>query len=942
MAAGFELVERERELRLADALLERAGDGAGGALLIRGTAGIGKTALLGAIAGSGAARGFRLLRARGGELERDVPFAVARELFEPVVADGLASGRADAARLALPALGLGQDSGALSDTLSAEARFAAVYGLYWLAVGLARSSPLLIVVDDAHLADEVSLGWLAYLVERLDELPIAVLLATRQLDAVTAGPALQSLVDATSASAIAPAPLSAAAVGRLVRARDEATPVDERFVASIHAATGGVPFLVNAVVAALPEVRALAGPDRAPTPAELAAAIEGPELLARLARVAPDALAAAEAIAVLGRGAEPQRVGALAGLAAERVARVGDALTAAGFLAAGSPLQFAHALIAESVYRAIPEGRRSELHARASDLLADALEAGDQAAAHLLAARPAGDELRAERLVAAARRALASGAPSVAITLLRRALREPPPRAALSDTLLALGRAEAQCADPAAFEHLAQAAEAAPGALQRAAAERELSLTLLAGGRLSEVIGASSVALATVGDLDRELALELRAEMLAVAQLDLLGRVEFDALAAQAGEPPAGATPGERRLLGALAFDAMRSCEPVQRTVDLATRALAGWGPHGYGELASPALFLARLALLDAGELDLVRPMLERAVAWTVEHGSPVLYAQNIMLHGYAALLAGKLAATEEMTFGAIEAARETLGAPWVASIIVPHGVVAQVALGALDRARALLSEFGLMEAPAEQVPMSLGLASRGALRLAEGDPAGGLTDLLAGGARLVATGSTNPATMPWRSLAAQAHDQLGDRAAALALAGEDLALSRRFGAPGPLGIALRTHGQLTGGAEGLAELQEAVALLGRSPLRLEHAHALVELGAALRRAGQRRQAREHLAAGLELAARSDARPLVARAEDELRATGARPVRRPHSGIDALTPSERRVAALAATGRTNVEIAQSLFLSLKTVEMHLGRTYRKLGIANRRGLAGRL
>jgi DNA-binding CsgD family transcriptional regulator len=252
------------------------------------------------------------------------------------------------------------------------------------------------------------------------------------------------------------------------------------------------------------------------------------------------------------------------------------------------------------------------------------------------------------------------------------------------------------------------------------------------------------------------------------------------------------------------------------------------------------------------------------------------------------------------------------------------------------------MTGFGLMDIAPEQVPMSLGLMARGALRLAEGDAAGGLGDLLACGARLVATGSTNPATMPWRSLAARAHAQLSDRPAALALAAQELDLARRFGAPGPLGVALRAHAVLTGGEEGLAQLREAVSVLERSQYRLEHAHALVDLGAALRRAGRRREARELLRQGLELAAGCDARPLVARAEAELGTSAPNLVRRPHSGLDALTPGERRVAALAAEGKTNAQIAQSLFLSLKTVEMHLGRTYRKLGIARRGGLAGRL
>jgi DNA-binding NarL/FixJ family response regulator len=144
--------------------------------------------------------------------------------------------------------------------------------------------------------------------------------------------------------------------------------------------------------------------------------------------------------------------------------------------------------------------------------------------------------------------------------------------------------------------------------------------------------------------------------------------------------------------------------------------------------------------------------------------------------------------------------------------------------------------------------------------------------------------------------------------------------------------MALRTRGIVTGG---LRELNAAVETLARSSARLEHAKALVALGAAQRRAGQRRAARASLRAGHELAHRCGADPLTAHAEDELRTSGARLVDRPITGLDALTPSERRIASLAADGHTNPQIAQSLFLSLKTVETHLGRTYRKLGIASR-------
>jgi DNA-binding CsgD family transcriptional regulator len=139
-----------------------------------------------------------------------------------------------------------------------------------------------------------------------------------------------------------------------------------------------------------------------------------------------------------------------------------------------------------------------------------------------------------------------------------------------------------------------------------------------------------------------------------------------------------------------------------------------------------------------------------------------------------------------------------------------------------------------------------------------------------------------------------------------------------------------------------LALLREAVEVLEDSPALLEHGRAFTELGAALRRANRRSEARDPLRRGLELAHRCGAKPLAERAHTELAASGARPRRLVLSGLDALTPSERRVASMAANGMTNREIAQALFVTRKTVEVHLSSSYRKLGITSRSLLPGAL
>ena len=177
------------------------------------------------------------------------------------------------------------------------------------------------------------------------------------------------------------------------------------------------------------------------------------------------------------------------------------------------------------------------------------------------------------------------------------------------------------------------------------------------------------------------------------------------------------------------------------------------------------------------------------------------------------------------------------------------------------------------------------------------------------------------------------------ERQHACQLADAELADVRVFGAPRALGIALRAAGLARGGQEGLALLRESVAALDGSPALLERARSLAELGAALRRDGQRAAARDPLARALDLAARCGARPLAARARDELKAAGARPRRPWRTGVEALTPSELRVARLAAEGRSNREIACELYVTLKAIEGHLARAYAKLGIEGRSQLA---
>lgn len=148
--------------------------------------------------------------------------------------------------------------------------------------------------------------------------------------------------------------------------------------------------------------------------------------------------------------------------------------------------------------------------------------------------------------------------------------------------------------------------------------------------------------------------------------------------------------------------------------------------------------------------------------------------------------------------------------------------------------------------------------------------------------------------------------------------------------------------GLVEGGANGVAALREAESVLARSEARLEHARALVALGAALRRSKRAVDAREPLRRGLAVARACGSLPLAEQAHEELTATGARPRKIVRAGAEALTASERRVAGMAADGMTNKEIAQALFVTVRTVEAHLHHAYQKLNISSRNELAAAL
>jgi DNA-binding CsgD family transcriptional regulator len=260
---------------------------------------------------------------------------------------------------------------------------------------------------------------------------------------------------------------------------------------------------------------------------------------------------------------------------------------------------------------------------------------------------------------------------------------------------------------------------------------------------------------------------------------------------------------------------------------------------------------------------------------------------------------------------------------------------------GRVDEAAALVEPATIPEYFAQMSGWATLLDARARVRLALGDRQGGVAAFRDAGSVWEACAVRNPNVSSWRSELALAL-AADDAQAAQTLVENELLDARRAGSSRALGVAFRARGILAGGSAGLEDLTRAVGELERSPALLERARALTDLGAALRRSNRRSDAREPLQRARELAHRCGATALAVRAEGELHATGSRPRRLALSGSASLTPSERRVAALAASGLENREIAQQLFVTVNTVESHLRATYRKLGIKSRKQLQSTL
>jgi DNA-binding SARP family transcriptional activator/DNA-binding CsgD family transcriptional regulator len=916
--ASSTLVERDREVALLDSLLAEASVGEGRAVLIEGPPGIGKSRLLTEFRRHANTQGAMVLNARAGELERDFPFGVVRQLFEAVVADPDAlAGAAATARVVFASPEEGAPTG--------DASFAALHGLYWLALNLAAERPLLLEVDDLQWCDRPSLRFLAYLVRRLEGQPVLVTASVRTGDPPTDAALLAEIANDPATAHVRPGPLSEDAVGQLVAKRLGAEP-DRLFREACHRTTGGNPLLVRQLLNALETESVKPDAAHADVVRAIGSRAVSSSVLLRLARLPGEAASVARAVAILGEGADLGPVAGVAGLDEAQVAGAMASLARAEILRPEPPPGFVHPLVRDAVYQSLPLGERELLHARAARVLRESGASLDQVAGQLMHAPKRGDADAARLLHEAGLAAVARGAVDNSVSYLRRALEEPPPPEIRPPLLLDLGEVEALTRGEDGARHLREAYEGLTDVHLRVRAANALGRTLLFTTSPAEGAAVARQAARALPPAMEDDALGLEAFALMGVPFGALDPSEMRVADEFRTRP---LTTGGEKMMGAVAaLEWTHSGGHVDEVVALSIRALEG----GLLQQRDPNLLtLAALLPMIVGDRDEALSIFDIAMADAHRRGSLFMITGMYLWRGFTLFWRGDLVDAEEQLAAAFDQA-ETWGyGPDTLQWNAAHLAWCLVERGDLAGARRALARGPEMGGHSD------GARYWGNARLELLVAEGRYEDAVEAADEYAKRFARyhNPAAARWSSLKAVALDALGLKKKAVELAAEELDRARDWGAPGTVARSLRVLGTLEG-AEGIERIEQAVEVAGRAPARLELAKSLAALGVARRRAGRPDYAREPLMRAHELAEVCGAERLLASVRTEMLAVGADPVS--PRGVGALTATERRVAALAAAGRAEREIAQELFVTPRMIEVKLGSALRKLGA----GSAGEL
>ena len=588
---------------------------------------------------------------------------------------------------------------------------------------------------------------------------------------------------------------------------------------------------------------------------------------------------------------------------------------------------------------ASPPRERAQLHLDAAELLRDERPGGERSAPRRTCCRrsPAGAAWVVECLHVGAQRALAGGAPETAANYLLRALDESPPDSLRATLLIDLGRAEALAGQPSAVARLRAAVALLEQPQERARALAQLGQALYAAGDNPGAASAFDEGLRVLerrrpgagGGADGRLS-RRRAPRLPHA------RGGADALQGPAGGIDRGGDAGAARAARPARARARDARQRDARRRRRADPPRAGRRPHAArGHLRRGRVCGSRRRrCCSATRCDDVEPTTSAGLEDARRRGSVDRLRGDVGRPRRLALPARRHRRARSATSRAGWSGCRSWCSCGRSRTAGRRSRTSSA--GSSTQAERLV---GVPDGEDDATSPTTGRCSRAAgSRSREGEPEQALEDLLECGRRQLAVPAPNPAVLPWRSeaalaaLAARPH-----RAGAQSWPRRSCALARAFGSPRALGHRA-ARGRARRGRRRAASRcwRRPSRRSSARPSRLEHARALVDLGAAqrARRASARRRARR-CATGLDAAHHCGATALADVARAELVAAGARPRRPAVRGADALTPSERRVAELAERGLTNREIAQALFISTKTVEFHLRNAYLKLRIRSR-------
>ncbi|MGW4896907.1 AAA family ATPase [Kitasatospora sp. NPDC004240] len=966
------LAERGPQLDRIARAAARARDGHGSVLLLTGATGTGRSALLAEAARREHGRGGVVLWSRCAADESASAYAAARQFFET------------APRPADPGTGPGE-------CVRAEAELWDLLGRH------TARGPLLLALDDVHLADEPSRRWLHRVARRIDRLPL-LLLVTEHRQQRLDGPAEPApgfgrglppaLTDTHRLD-----PLTPGAATRLVRALAPAR-TTAALAADCARATGGNPLLLTALLA---DLRDHPLPPATTALADARALLPGgayPDALAQWLRGGGErALVTARALAelhehpaargraedgagepageppVAGRCRPAPMLGELCGADPERITGWLGELTAHGLLAPGAPGDwpaFAHPLLAAAARAGLPRPRRTELHLAAAEFMHRNGEPDELVAGHLLLTAAPGPRWAADTLRRAARTAEHAGRPAEAVALLRRALDEPLTDRRRGHVLTDLGGLEVTLGDTertAGVRHLAEAVDLRQSDEGVFRAANTLCSVLATRGDTPAALEVMEELAERFADRE-ELVHAVQAAAALIASHDGHSWLQVvEGLRRIAARTPHRLAPAAYALL--TEFD---STNGVLSAAEVATRVdelvEADIDPLSRGYVLVSAATLAQWAdrLPEADRL--VELGLAAHRGPSLEPGYQCLLSvraeTHIMRGGYQALLdelhltepappdprgaaAGRGA--DRIWWYGVPADAAPARARYAGLLGQQNAHLVAQAVIALTETGRLWQAHGLARtAAADRSPGSWEwneyLYARGLLHLASGEPADALADLVECGRRQGERQVWSPIVTPWRSAAADCHLLLGEPGPAVALAEEELRLARTWGTPRAVGRALRALGAATGGRHGLDTAAEAVELLRGAGIDTELIPALITYGRLLGDSGRRGAARQALREAAARAERLGALRLRAIAVESLRATGARATKGEHTGTEALTDSELRICRLAAAGHSNGEIAGMLHLAVRTVETHLTNSFRKLGVRRRVELGG--